>query len=64
MYDAMMTTRPRPSATQQPVQNGRPSQRASRIEQRWIPVTDASGRTRLESHWIDVAALAAPVPAA
>lgn len=27
---------------------------SSQLEMRWLPVTDATGRTRLEAHWVEV----------
>lgn len=27
---------------------------STRLEMRWVPVTDASGRTRMEAVWIEV----------
>lgn len=29
----------------------RPTQPAERLEQRWVPVTDERGHTRMEAHW-------------
>ena len=34
--------------------------RAERLEMRWLPVIDASGRTRMEATWVAVATAAAP----
>jgi hypothetical protein len=33
---------------------------AERLEMRWLPVTDAAGRTRMEATWVTVST-AAPV---
>ncbi len=33
--------------------------RADRLEMRWLPVVDASGRTRMEATWVAVATVAA-----
>jgi len=33
--------------------------RAERLEMRWLPVIDASGRTRMEATWVAVPAAAA-----
>jgi hypothetical protein len=33
---------------------------AERLEMRWLPVIDASGRTRMEATWVLVHAAAAP----
>jgi hypothetical protein len=27
------------------------TQMTTQLEMRWVPVTDADGRTRMESHW-------------
>jgi hypothetical protein len=31
---------------------------AERLEMRWLPVLDASGRTRMEATWVAVSSLA------
>ena len=36
----------------------------TRLEMRWVEVTDEGGRTRLEAHWVDPAAPVAGVHAA
>jgi hypothetical protein len=33
---------------------------AERLEMRWLPVLDASGRTRMEATWVAVPTAAAP----
>jgi hypothetical protein len=33
---------------------------AERLEMRWLPVIDASGRTRMEATWVTVPTAAAP----
>jgi hypothetical protein len=33
---------------------------AERLEMRWLPVIDASGRARMEATWVAVPAAAAP----
>jgi hypothetical protein len=37
---------------------------ADRLEMRWLPVIDASGRTRMETSWVVVPAAAPARPAA
>ena len=37
---------------------------AERLEMRWMPVVDATGRTRMEATWVVVPAAAAPLEAA
>ena len=39
------------------------TKRADQLEMRWLPVVDASGRTRMEASWVLVPAAAAPEPA-
>lgn len=34
---------------------------AERLEMRWLPVVDASGRTRMAATWVAVATAAAPM---
>ncbi len=34
--------------------------KAERLEMRWLPVIDASGRTRMEATWVAVPTAAAP----
>ena len=34
--------------------------KAERLEMRWLPVIDASGRTRMEATWVLVPAAGAP----
>ena len=34
--------------------------KAERLEMRWLPVVDASGRTRMEAAWVPVPAAGAP----
>jgi hypothetical protein len=34
--------------------------KAERLETRWLPVIDASGRTRMEASWVLVDAAGAP----
>jgi hypothetical protein len=36
------------------------SQRAERLEMRWLPVLDATGHTRMEATWVAVPTAAAP----
>jgi hypothetical protein len=37
--------------------------RSERLEMRWLPVIDASGRTRMEATWVSVPAVAEPAVA-
>jgi hypothetical protein len=37
---------------------------AERLEMRWLPVLDPSGRTRMEATWVVVGAVAPAQPAA
>lgn len=30
------------------------TQMSSQLEMRWLPVTDETGRTHLEAHWVEV----------
>jgi len=34
--------------------------KVERLEMRWLPVIDASGRTRMEASWVLVPAVGAP----
>ena len=36
------------------------SKMANKLELRWLPVVDTRGRTRMESHWVNVAEAARP----
>jgi len=38
--------------------------KAERLEMRWLPVIDASGRTRMEATWVAVPTAAAPTQSA
>jgi hypothetical protein len=38
--------------------------KAERLETRWLPVTDSSGRTRMEATWVATSAAAPAEPAA
>ena len=40
------------------------STRPERLEMRWLPVLDASGRTRMEASWVSVPASATQAPLA
>jgi hypothetical protein len=37
---------------------------SERLEMRWVPVLDASGRSRMEASWVPVGAYAAERPGA
>ena len=38
------------------------NQSLDRLEMRWLPVVDASGRTRMEASWVSVPTVAAAAP--